>query len=251
MNSILLHFCMYLVACDIIHQKSPCSCVQLDGLYYIHQSMQVSHNLISEYAPAQKKPSCSLRIPFPPPALGSHQYFLSYRFADSGHFILMGSYTICSFCDWLLFLSILFSRFIHTVACKVYSGGSDGKESTCSAGDLGSMPGLGRSPGGGHGSPLQSSCLENPMDRGAWRATVCGVAELDTTERLSTHSIQQSFTAFNDWIIVHCGYAVSAIQSSVDGRLDCFHILTGINDATVNIQAHDFVQMSCSHFSCL
>ena len=51
-------------------------------------------------------------------------------------------------------------------------GGSDGKESTCNAGDLGSMPGLGRSPGGGHGNPLQRSCLENPMDRGAWRATV-------------------------------------------------------------------------------
>ena len=39
-------------------------------------------------------------------------------------------------------------------------------------GDTGSMPGLGRSPGGGHGNPLQYSCLENPMDRGAWRATV-------------------------------------------------------------------------------
>ena len=62
-------------------------------------------------------------------------YFLSYRFANSGHFILMGSYTIWSFCDWLLLLSILFSRFIHIVACKVYPGGSDGKESTCSAGD--------------------------------------------------------------------------------------------------------------------
>ena len=76
-------------------------------------------------------------------------------------------------------------------------------------------------------------------------------SQRDTTERLSTHSIQQSFTAFNDWIIVHCGYAVSTIQSSVDGRLDCFHILAGINDATVNIQAHVFVQMSCSHFSWL
>ena len=40
------------------------------------------------------------------------------------------------------------------------------------AGDLGCIPGLGRSPGGGHGNPLQYSCLENPMDRGAWRATV-------------------------------------------------------------------------------
>ena len=44
----------------------------------------------------------------------------------------------------------------------IFPGGSDGKESACNAGDLGSIPGLGRSPGGGHGSPLQYSCLENP-----------------------------------------------------------------------------------------
>ena len=50
------------------------------------------------------------------------------------------------------------------------------------AGDKGSIPGLGRSPGGGRGNPLQDSCLENPMDTGAWRATVHSVAESDTTE---------------------------------------------------------------------
>ena len=58
----------------------------------------------------------------------------------------------------------------------------DGKESTCNVGDLGSIPRLGRSPRGGHGNPLQYSCLENPMDRGAWWAIVQWVAkELDTT----------------------------------------------------------------------
>ena len=46
--------------------------------------------------------------------------------------------------------------------------------------DTGSIPGLGRSPGGGHGNPLQYSCLENPMDRGAWWATVHGVSKSQT-----------------------------------------------------------------------
>ena len=58
-----------------------------------------------------------------------------------------------------------------------FPGGSDGKESTCNVGDLDSIPGLGRFPGEGNGNPLQCSCLENPMDRGAWRATVHGVTK--------------------------------------------------------------------------
>ena len=54
---------------------------------------------------------------------------------------------------------------------------SVGKESACSAGDLGLIPGSGRSPGEGNGKPCQYSCLENPMDRGAWWAAAHGVAE--------------------------------------------------------------------------
>ena len=54
--------------------------------------------------------------------------------------------------------------------------------------DAGSIPGLGRSPGGGHGNPLQYSCLENPMDRGAWQPTVHGVAQSQTRlKQLGTH----------------------------------------------------------------
>ena len=63
-----------------------------------------------------------------------------------------------------------------------------GKESTCSVGDAGSIPGSGRSPGGGHGNPLQYSCLENPMDRGAWQAVVQRVAKSQTQlKQLSMH----------------------------------------------------------------
>ena len=67
-------------------------------------------------------------------------------------------------------------------------GGSDGKESTCNMGDLGSIPGLGRSPGGAHSYPLQYSCVENPMDRGAWWAAAHGVTKSRTwLKRFSTH----------------------------------------------------------------
>ena len=61
-----------------------------------------------------------------------------------------------------------------------FPGGSDGKACTYNAGDPGSIPGLGRSPGEGNGNPLQYSCLENPMDGRAWQATVNGVAKSRT-----------------------------------------------------------------------
>ena len=74
-----------------------------------------------------------------------------------------------------------------------FSGGSDGKASAPSAGDLGSIPGSARSPGEGNGNPLQYYCLENPMDRGAWWATVHGVTKSQTRLSDFTSVIQWKF----------------------------------------------------------
>ena len=63
-----------------------------------------------------------------------------------------------------------------------YPASSDGKETACNVGDPGLVLGSGRSPGGGHGNPLQYFYLENPMDRRACQATVGRIAESDTTE---------------------------------------------------------------------
>ena len=70
-------------------------------------------------------------------------------------------------------------HFVFTT-CLGFPGGSDVKESACSAGDLALISGLGRSPGEGNGYPLQYSCLENSMDRGAWQAAVQGVSKSQT-----------------------------------------------------------------------
>ena len=82
-----------------------------------------------------------------------------------------------------------------------FPGGSDGKESACNAGDPGSVLGLGRSPGEGNGNPLQYSCLENPMDRGAWWAAVHGVAKNRT--RLSDFTFTFHFHALEKEMATH------------------------------------------------
>ena len=84
---------------------------------------------------------------------------------------------------WIKSLSVIYQTLIHT-----FPGDSGVKNLPV----VQEMPEiwvlfLGRSPGGGHGNPLQYSCLENPMDRGAWQATVHGISELDTTE-VTEHS---------------------------------------------------------------
>ena len=78
------------------------------------------------------------------------------------------------------FMSISVCLMYWEISLRRFPGGSDGKVSACNAGDLGSIPGLGRSPGEGNGNPLQYSCLENSVDGEAWWATVHGVAKSRT-----------------------------------------------------------------------
>ena len=95
----------------------------------------------------------------------------------------------------IFFLTAIFysSVFFTTSTTRVLRLiGSDGKESACSAEDLGLIPGLGSSPGGGHGNPLQYSCLENPHgQRCLVGYSPWGHKELDMTETLSTHMVSE------------------------------------------------------------
>ena len=99
-----------------------------------------------------------------------------------------------------------------------FPGGSDGKASACNAGDPGSIPGSGRSPGEGNGNPLQHSCLENPMDGGAWKAAVHGVAKSRT--RLSDFTVTFHFHALEKEMATHSSVLACRIPGTGEpGRL--------------------------------
>ena len=97
-----------------------------------------------------------------------------------------------------------------------FPGGSEVKVSACNAGDLGSVPGSGRSPGEGNGNPLQYSCLENPRDGGAWWATVHGVAKSRT--RLSDFTF--TFNVF-EWTLHKMVISISS--NYIVGMYNIFH----------------------------
>ena len=87
---------------------------------------------------------------------------------------------------------------------QAFSGSSAGKESTCNAGDSGSIPGWGRSPGGGHGNPLQYSCLKNPLgQRSLVGYSPRGCKELDTTKEINTELwVMWCWATQDRWVIV-------------------------------------------------
>ena len=117
---------------------------------------------------------------------------LSILYFKSLHLLTLISHSILPPTPFLLAITSLFSMSVilflfhrqvhlcHILDYKGFPGGSEVKVSACNAGDLGSIPESGRCPGEGNGNPLQYSCLENPMDGGAWWATVHGVAKSRT-----------------------------------------------------------------------
>ena len=149
------------------------------------------------------KLSC-LRVspwPLPPPALG----FPTWKTATLLHGLFFSFITLSTTFAYLIYFLVYYLLLLS------FSGGSDCKESTCNIGDPGSIPELGRSPGEGNGNPLQNSCLGNSMERGAWWATVHGVAESDMTERITLQHGRGSETSIwmpcslpFPWSLEHC-----------------------------------------------
>ena len=103
--------------------------------------------------------------------------------------IMLTGFTLNSFPWTWNGCTMVCNKFSSVPSPLDFPGASDGKEFACHVGDLGSIPGLGRSPGGGHGNPLQYSCLENPLGQRclAGYSPRCG-KESDMTEQLSMHS---------------------------------------------------------------
>ena len=118
-----------------------------------------------------------------------------------------------------------------------FPGGSEVKASACNVGDLGSIPGSGRSPGEGISNPLQCSCLENPMDGGAWWATVHGAAKSRT--RLSDF-ISLHFTSLTSLSVFNM-YALFQIWEIFNHYLKmffqpCFFLLSFWNSSDTNVR---------------
>ena len=110
--------------------------------------------------------------------MATHSSILTWRIPwteEPGGLQSMGSQRVGHDCETNI-LKKISAKYLHLG----FPGGSDGKESACIVRDLGSIPGLGRSPGEGNGNPLQYSCLENSMDGGAWWATVHGITKSQT-----------------------------------------------------------------------
>ena len=118
--------------------------------------------------------------------------FLDYTKIYSNKLLFNSSNIYPMYLSYMVYILLNYSIYVG------FPGGPDGKEFTCNVGDLGSIPGLGRSPGGGYSNPLHYSYLKNPMDRGAWEAVGHGGhKESDMSERLSTAHVALVFGYMN------------------------------------------------------
>ena len=143
----------------------------------------------------------------------------------------------------MIFFATIFSSFYSLPRWELgFPGGSDGKASACNAGDLSSISGLGRSPGGGHGNPCQYSCLENPHGR---RSLVgyspWGCKELDLTERLSTAQDRGPLLAH----ITLCSVVVSVQFSSVAQSYPT--LCDPMNHSTPGLPVHQLPESTQTH----
>ena len=117
------------------------------------------------------------------------------------------------------------------------TGGSEDKASACNAGDPGSIPGLGRSPGEGNGNPLQYSCLENPTDRGAWWATVHGFAKSRTRLSDFTHThttVNKTVVGSSNFTIYSVGWRKTQIGNHINS--DKIHLGTKVPHIILHLE---------------
>ena len=127
------------------------------------------------------------------------------------------------------------------VYIKPLLGGSDGTESACNAEDLGLIPGLGTSPGEGHGNPLHYSCLDNSMGRGIWGATVHEVTESDMTEWLTCmYMLVYLFHLFHV-----CKYLLIVIQSPLSVGFAGLLERVAISSSRGSSRPRDWTHISC------
>ena len=121
---------------------------------------------------------------------------------------------------------------LQTPVLLDFPGGSDSKESVCSVGDLSSTTGLGRSPGGGHSNPLQYSCLENPMDRGDWRAIIHRVTKTWSRMKwLTSHAYLESAVLQTDkWVDVELSRTLASWWERTAHELRISSIMSSVCD---------------------
>ena len=131
---------------------------------------------------------------------------------------------------------VLVKKNLHSSKC----GGSEVKASACNAGGLGSIPGSGRSPGEGNSNSLQYSCLENPMDRGAWWATVHGVAKSQT--RLS------DFTIHKNVLLLCLPIYLCTVLYEHEGK--AYSLLTMITLRKLAWRSVEMTSLSCLYTAC-